>query len=274
MENHRSVKAKTRCRIRLFSTQQIVGSGSYEQQQSASGPRFRRELTIKLPAKTSTFTEVFDGTTLWTYECLWLQPKHDGEKPAKSGEKLTTVSAKRVADRLKQTDRLRDPTKIGPWPGLGGLPRLLRELNAHFTFSEVEQTAFTTVGPSGQRALPVWKLSGRWNPGQLARLLPEQAEDIKAGKPANLGDLPSQAPDQVVVCLGKDDLFPYRIDYRRSVPRRFWNRGREESRSIVTMEFTEVSLDVPIKTSQFTYTPAGLTPVDRTSVFLKGLNLK
>jgi hypothetical protein len=261
MESRSSVSARVRQRVDLFGKRQYVGSGTYQEQQSDSGRLFRVELKIKLEDDASTSLEVFDGRYLWTYRKL-------------GSETLSQVDVGRVAKTLKEKNRLPQPGQIGTWPGLGGLPRLLRGLNAAFDFSGVEDAAFTIADQVPAQELPVWRLSGSWKPERLAKLLPDSAEDIKQGNPVNLEKLPLHLPAQVVVSLGKDDLFPYQIDYRRPAAKQFWNRGGSEGRSILMIEFPEVELNVPVEASQFTYKPGNLAPTDRTAAFLKSLEGK
>jgi len=112
---------------------------------------------------------------------------------------------------------------------------------------------------------------------KLAKIFPDQAEALKDGKPANLDKLPEHLPDHVILCLGKDDLFPYQIDYRRKVPKRFWNRDEPQSRSILTVKFTEVDFGRRFDASRFEYPGRqaldGVKSVDGTEAFVKKLKL-
>ena len=62
-----------------------------------------------------------------------------------------------------------------------------------------------------------------------------------------------QAPDEVAICVGQDDLFPYRVEFRRRT-----EKGREggtdgELISIMQLVFFEVRLNAPINADQFMY---------------------
>lgn len=258
MESRQSVAAKVRCRYDLFGRGQMVGSGSYFAQLGETGQLFRLELKLHLDDRPVTLLEVYDGRNLWTYHDL-------------DGEKLTRIDAVQIAQALKKKGEVPTIGEIGTWPGLGGLARLLRGLNSNFQFDPPEEAAFAMTDGDQQRALPVWKLRGSWTPKRLAVLLPDQAKDIQRGKLPRLEKLAEHLPDHVIVFLGKDDLFPYEIDYCRTLPERFWQKTPPESKSIVVMEFPEVSLNVAIPPSQFTYKPGSLKPSDGTAAFISGL---
>ncbi len=258
IESRQSVAAKIYYRFELLGYPQMVGSGAYLEQRSDTAQLFRLDAKLQLNDGVVTLLEVFDGQGLWTYDDL-------------DGEKLTRVDVLQVAQSLKAKMELPQVGEIGKWPGLGGLSRLLRELNSAFDFETAEEAAFTLTDGGRQREMPVWRLRGSWKPDRLAQLLPDQAEAIQQGKPARLEKLPDHLPDHVVVYLGQDDLFPYQIDYRRQRHKRLWERDSDESKSMVIIQFPEVSLDVAIPRGEFTYRPGGLTPTDGTAAFIAKL---
>ena len=106
----------------------------------------------------------------------------------------------------------------------------------------------------------------------LARLLPKQKEAIEQGKAVDLARLPEHLPDRVALLLGEDDLFPYGIEYCRTVA-----KGKSlvlgQPRPLVTMELFEVGFDVPIDPQQFVYNPGSIEVPDHTERFLQSLGL-
>ena len=146
-------------------------------------------------------------------------------------------------------------------PGLGGLSQVLRGLNRSFDFTTAEP------GRLGQQPRPVWRLVGRWKPERLVKILPDQEKAVRQGR-ADLSRLPEHVPDRVVLMLGQEDEFPYRIEYRRN--------GPQHDRALVTMEFFRVHSPNPADIDHdrlFTYNPGDLEYSDRTRSLLDSLGV-
>jgi hypothetical protein len=225
--------------------QQITGVGQYYELPKEPIPRIHLELTMQVGSVSTSLVLVCNGTTLWTYRKL------------PNGEKLSKLDAVRAMTALKQVADKRPREAIATLPGLGGLGRLMRGLNSQFEF--------TSVVAEQLDGLPVWKLSGGWKPAQLARLLPNQKDAIDKGRTPDLTRLPGHLPDSVTLYLGKEDCFPFRIDYLRSVP-------RASPRCLIGLEFFNLNFNGPIDAGQFLYTPAGnLEIIDHTDEFVHSL---
>ncbi len=253
LESRPSVAAKIRYSVDLFG-QKPVGSGVYLGQRSEQGVLFRLSLRLQLGNEPSSLLHVCDGRYLWMYRKLG------------KAETLSRVDLARVARALEESGDIESLDKIDRWPGLGGLPKLLRGLHATFDFTPVGETRL-----AGQ--LPVWKLRGEWKPEKLAGVPPEEEEPVKKGKPGDLGELPGHLPDHVLLFLGREDAFPYRIEYRRRETDRPQGSELPEGRPIVTMELFEVNLNAPVDTTVFIYNPGDLECADQTADFLKSLGL-
>ena len=146
---------------------------------------------------------------------------------------------------------------------LGGLPALLAGLADNFVFAQVEQDSL--------ERLPVTVLGGEWQPQRLAQLIPRQRAAILAGQAADLSELPAQAPHRVVVFLGRDDLFPYRIEYLRTPSKKDagFDPANAQPRPIVVMEFFEVQANVALPEATFQYPATGWPFVDATQRYLR-----
>ena len=105
----------------------------------------------------------------------------------------------------------------------------------------------------------------------LARILPEQKKLIESAEPIDLSKLPEHLPNQVLLLLGEDDLFPYRIEYRRTVDP---DAASPSSRPVVTMQLFEVVTDAPIPPHRFHYNPGEMEYEDETEQFLKSLGVQ
>jgi hypothetical protein len=148
----------------------------------------------------------------------------------------------------------------------GGLPKLLDGLQKSFRFSRVEAGKLETM--------PVWLAVGSWTPEALEPIAKELADQAAHEQPLNLKLLPPQLPEQVWLYLGQDDLFPYRIEYRRRRGSQSRAGGAEEMVPVVTVEFYEVRLNAQINPHEFDYQPASADILDTTATFLKELQGK
>ena len=195
---HAAVSAKIRQRINLFS-QQLVGSGTYWQG-SWRQRLYRLELRIQVADQVSTLLQVSDGENLWIYRELF------------DSRLLERIDLAQIRDSSTGVAPDGSGSNVSAWLGSGGLPGLLGGLARSFHFSERKET---TLG-----GVATIQLTGEWKPKILAELLPSQQETIAAGKTVDLSKLADQLPDQVVLWLGRADLVPYRIDFRRRYPAR------------------------------------------------------
>ncbi len=255
LEAHGSISAGIRQQVHLFD-KQLVGSGSYLELRQPGVPLIRLELRIEMGDDISSLLQVCDGHYLWTYHQLSETEKEKGT--------LTRIDAVRALRGLEQAGAMpnRDPALL---PGLGGLSKLLRALNANFQFTSVQDGKI--------KQLAVWRLEGGWQPAVLARLLPKQREAILQGKAADVSRLAEHLPDQVVVFLGKEDGFPYRIEYRRNLPKGTDSSEGERSRALVTMELLDPAFNVPIEPTRFLYSPGTADSLDQTAGFLQSLGV-
>jgi hypothetical protein len=157
------------------------------------------------------------------------------------------------------------------WMALGGLPRLLASVTEHFVFSAPQ--------PNRVDNTPVWTVEGRWKQKQkqkekhLASLSSEQNGPVLAGAPVDATQAPPHLPDRVLVVLRKDDLFPVRIDFRRSASdaRNSGGSSGGESQSMVVLEFLEILVPARLDDSQFQYQPGKEQVVDHTELYLQTL---
>ncbi len=255
LESRRSVAAKIRFEGDLFG-KRVIGSGSYLELRHGPNRLTRLELRSQVGNQTGSLVEVCDGLVLWRCRNL-------------SGNvKLSRIDVDEANRGLQQARAARKQEKMGMLPGLGGLPRLLRGLDASFDFISAER------GRWGQ--LPVWQIRGRWKPEVLAEVLPDQEEAIEQGKPPDLSKLPEHLPDEVVLLLGMEppDRFLYCIEYRRAIPKRAFRSDALQSRTLMKMQLFDVMLDGPIDTDRFLYSPPDdVECTDETESFLESLGV-
>ena len=246
-----SASAKIRLRVDLFG-QQLTGSGRYLQSDSMSR-QFRLELKMPLGDSFSSVQHVCDGKT------LWIRRQIEGP-PAVSKVDLSKID-------LEAARSVGDPNVPLLTPAVGGLAGVLANLDRAFEFRWMAET---TLGKAPLRAV-----YGTWKPSRLARLLPDQKAAIDAGRGVDLTKLPEHMPDHVVVYLGRDDMFPYRIEYRRTTDGDPAAAVRDTStaKTQVSMELFEARFGSGVDRQEFVYTP-GSTPVaDETEAYLAGQGL-
>jgi hypothetical protein len=268
LESRTTITGKIHYYFEMFNDVSVEGTGTYLAQLSQTGQWFRWELFLPQQGERPYGWELFDGQALWIYQ----------NDPKEQKETLRRVDILQVAQHLEKQGNLPKMGEIGNWPGLGGLSRLLRSLQANFQFTVVENTTLRiTDGQTSQR-LPVWKLLGVWKSDRLAQLLPDQADRIQPGLPVQGENLPGQIPDHVLLLLGQEDLFPYEIQYRRRSTGRLaeWLAQfawlQRQDRTLARIEFVEVVLNNPLPPDAFHYQPPPhLTPSNATQEFIANL---
>lgn len=255
LRQHRRLEANVRQQISLFG-QQLSGPGYYAQYgddkagSSAGAIACKLQLKISFGGKVASLEQVCDGRFLYTrYDLPWRNS-------------LTFIDLDRVRKAIQSADQQPPPSPTTNWMAHGGLSHLVEQLDKHFHFSQPR------AGKLGKSKIPVWSLQGTWKPEMLAKLLPDQASAIAAGKKPQLDELPEQIPHNVAVTLGRAEpfeLFPYQIIFYR-------NTG--DSRSpILTLQFFSVRHRETMHASEFDYRPNDQELVDQTGAYMKKLGL-
>jgi hypothetical protein len=250
VDGQASISAKVRQKVDLLG-RQLVGTGVYLQQGRGPQRLLRFELKLQAAQKTNSTLQVCDGTTLWIHEDLT------------DRKNLSRVDIARLRGARPKSPQ-GPPNHV--WLALGGLPKLLMNLDNTFQFGPVVEGRLD--------ALPVWTVEGQWRPSKLAELLPDQKAAIEAGNAADTRSLPPNLPDRVVLHLGCDDLFPYVIEYWRSQPADKSAKANPRGKLLALLEMFEVQLGATIDPRQFSYQPGDLQPIDRTQEFFDKFGLE
>ena len=252
LESRRSISAHVGQTSEIFG-RHPAGSGIYLEQRVPGATLFRLEMRLQLDDQPSGLLQVCDGHSVWNYRQIFQE------------ETLTRIDLDRVNHHLEEAGRWQ-PGTMGGLPGIGGLSRLMQAIGSNFNFTRADQTLLR------RQQVPTWRLEGLWTPARLAQLLPEQAKSIQEGKSPSLSKLPKQVPDRVVVFLGMDDLFPYRIEYRRQ-PDKNESPDATSDKILSAIDFYEPVFDVPIPPTRFLYNPGKLEAKDETARFLGAMGL-
>lgn len=248
LERHATISARLRQTTDMHG-RQLVGVGTYLQQQGKIEVISRLSLKIQVDRHVTSMQQIVDDRFLWERRDL----------PGRVS--LTRIDLKRVRAAIAADAAATGKSFPAPL-GWGGLPRMLRELDGHFDFAAPAQAQLAQT--------PVVRLEGAWNLGALAALVPAQKSAIAKGGP-QLEKLPDHLPGRVVLFLGANDQFPHRIEYHRV--EKGAGEGEPPTRPILILEFFDVEFDRPLDPLQFTYKPDGQEVLDTTEEFLKRLQL-
>ena len=248
LARYSSISASIRQRVGLFG-HDLFGSGQYVQRGVDAKRKLRLEMTIQGKRQKSSATRICDGRLLYLLDDIGGHPT------------LRVVDLRRVEDALAQADQARATEWRRFDLGFGGLPRLLAACEENFSFAAAYQSQLNDV--------PVWVLRGHWKADRLQVLLAGQggAGPTKNQQPTSL---PAHMPNEVVLYLGRDDLFPYCIEYR-SV-REAQNKQGTESHILAAMDFFDVRLDLPVDETQFVG-PANMAQTDDTEAYITRLGI-
>jgi hypothetical protein len=248
VDSQASISAKVRHRIDLLG-HSLIGSGVYMQQGRGPTRALRFDMNLQSGEKPARMQQISDGKDLWISEEVG------------ASTRLSRVDLARLARA-----RPRSPLPPNAWLGLGGLPKLLSGIEGSFQFG--------TVAESRLEDLPVWTIEGTWNRARLLQLLGDQKDTIEAGQAVDLSKLAPNLPDRVVLHVGCDDFFPYRIEYWRAAAKSDAKAGVEDiGRMILLMELYEVRLGANINPQEFAFKRGATKPLDRTQEFLDKFSL-
>lgn len=222
-----SISAKIRHQVELLG-RPIRGVGEYAQQGRGPGRQFRLALDLRTQLSATKVEHTCDGRQLWLLE------EFDGKRS------LSTVDVARLQN---STPKVGSSSQTPMWwLSLGGLPRLASSLKDSFHFGEVVANRLDD--------LAVWSVEGTWRPERLAQFLPDEGDAIRSGKAADLSKLTPNVPHKVVVHVGYDDLFPYRIEYWRTETD---EAGSKTDKLMLVMEWYEVRIGGTIEPARFTF---------------------
>ena len=233
-----SLEAKVRHRVDLLG-HELFGTGLYQQLGAGPDKLVRFEMKTQLDDQTVTLQQISGERFFWIRKDL-----PQGKK------KLSRVSLWQFREGVKKIEATNPLHASQCWLLLGGLSRLLEELNRGYTFGPPQ------AGELG--SVPVWVLTGEAKPELRARL------DIPVERKT------PQFPVQVVLTLGRDNilpLFPYRVEYQRTN-----KSGVLEP--LMTMELYEVRRRNDLDPRSFEYNPGDQEVEDITRPFLLRLGIQ
>lgn len=241
LSEHQSIQAELRTEtFGVFKTR-VSGQGEYLQ--SGLGENLRVHLGLDFGSNKSPMKMV--QTTSEDQKYLWSSCK------TPFIEYATRIDLKKVKLALQANPRSAlSATPISQFT-IAGLPGMVAGIAQRFDLAEV------TAGSVDQR--PVWIVRGKINQDALARILKDESIDW-GGNDEKLAQfnrwdlLPHHLPHQVVIAIGKNDLFPYRIDFKRfkiDSKHELPQTQPQQSSPLVSISLSSVHLNQPISTAKF-----------------------
>lgn len=224
----RSMSAQIQHRMDLYG-RDLVGSGMYHQARLDRDLLFRTELQVPLIEGIMNLLQIGDGRFVWTRI----------SRPALKGEpqilpRETRQDAISVEDYLglsdPQTAIAAEQEMQGIAPlGIGGL---LCQLGRRFEFGPPQASEL--------KGAPIWLVKGSRKPSLETRT--------------------QLVPQSVTMAFGKEDLFPYVIEYRQLVSEKKKKKKQEiviqgSERIIMAIEFFQVDLNAPYNPQIFVFRP-------------------
>jgi hypothetical protein len=265
--------AKVRQSVSVLG-QEMRGTGDYCQMPYAGekalvGMLSRMDLRLQIHDRTAIWKQVCDGKFIWTETQVPDEEKTAARLDGKTGYS-TRLDRVELAEMAEMGALPRGPSRAG---ALSGLPHLLRTIAGAFDFAPPRAIRIGNAD--------VWLLEGRWDPGVLAELLPEQRPAAALGQ-IDAALLPSRVPDRVKVYLGQNrtgpwlgdlaarrapppDLFAFRIEYGREDPE------TGEVHQVLGLEIVDVFDDENIRADRFTFVPGKRKPRNATQRFVRAL---
>ncbi|OHB77992.1 MAG: hypothetical protein A2W31_05590 [Planctomycetes bacterium RBG_16_64_10] len=248
---HASVAATMRQRAELFG-RPVFGKGRYCQQGRGEEMRTRIELKVQVDGQISSMLQIADGQTLWTD---WQQGTE---------RKVLSVDLQRV--RAELDSGADSGTGLSQLLVVGGLPDLMASLAMRFQFDAPTESRLGD--------LPTYCLLGRWRAEQACGSATGQTGAADGPQRAAHDSMPAHVPTEVQLVLGRDDLFPHVIEYRRGRNKRAGQGGgsRGASQPLLRMELFDVQIAMPLDPRQFVYRPGDVESKDDTARYLAARN--
>lgn len=249
IKKHASVRALIHAEVSIWD-HAFTGKGLYLATRSEGTIMSRLELQLDsrpnedAKAVQSKLLDVNDGRYLWS-DRQW-----NGSRKVQRLD-LARIRPASVAGKLPGT-------VVDEAVGLsGGLEPLLESLGKNFKFGNVVASEIDRV--------PVLRTIGVWRPERLTKLV---SNNKKSDGDAKKDKAPQHLPRDVAVTLGRNDLFPYEVDFRPGDSDGA-GEGGSERRASLRYRFYEVVLGAAIDPRFYVYKPGDVIVEDRTDEYLK-----
>lgn len=224
-----SITARMRQKVDLQGVQ-LAGTGNYLQLGTGENLLLRLSVKVQVDKHVTSLQQICDGRFLWL------------RRDMPEGVSLQRIDLKRVRESTQGSSLSSD----GPWIAVGGLPRLMENLAAKYQFGPPRAAKLGTIQG--------WQLEGNW-----------RTEGAPGEKPAPPAE---GVPRRVVITLGQEDHFPYRIEFQRLEKKKSDEEGPTWL-PLLTIEFFDIETGAAIDPLQFFYKPDNQQVIDSTDVYIR-----
>jgi hypothetical protein len=284
LRRRKSVSARLRHQVSLHGNR-FFGAGSYAQQ--GQGEDMQVRLELQFAGTEANFVQATNGRSLWTDQRL------------PTGRVVTHVELHELRRALEADS---DGTgrhvnggapNAGAGGGLplvaeeGGLPGLLASLGEQFQFLPPQSMRLRLAQPlvTEPIEITVFAVVGHWRAEKLSDLFKSahglsgetQVQAAAGAESPAVVSSPERIPQEVLLLIGQEDLFPYRVEYRRPEtsldpssrsPTAVYQLSADP---IAVLELTDVVFDAPIAAAKFDYTPGTANFTDETAIHVERL---
>jgi hypothetical protein len=234
LERWPNLTAKFRQTVRIADEPQ-AGAGDYWQQGVGNQRRTCWQWQTLIAGEQATFTQIYDRNLH-----LWTDVRYPGSRT------VTRVNIGSLRRELAAATDATGPGGAGPRAAelellaRGGASQLIAELRRWFVFGSP-----VGIVENGKQYVAV---AGQWREEGLQR-------DWPGLVPGAADAWPAQLPHHVVVKVGREDLFPYVIEYRRGADASLMGDVREANDPLARCEFFDVRWGVVMPDRLFEFTP-------------------
>lgn len=235
LERWPNVAAKFRQTVRIADQPQ-AGAGEYWQQGVGNLRRSCWQWQTLIAGEPAMFTQIYDADAH-----LWTDIRYPGSP--RTVTRVSVSSLRRdlalAAEAMGQGREGQEAAEL-ELLARGGLSQLVAELRRNFTFGKPD-----LVVEDGKQFVAA---TGRWRADQLAREWPSLTPEATGAWPLHL-------PHHVVVKVGREDYFPYVIEYRRGVDADLAGDVRKANDPLGLVEFFDVRWTAVMPDRLFEFTP-------------------
>lgn len=269
LERRRSVTASLRHQVFLDGAP-LYGVGTYCQLGGSEELHVRMEL--RFAGQEARLLQVSNSRFLWL-DCVLPTGRTVSRIDLRQLRSDPVLTATAVAE-IGPGEASWLPAHAGSAACCGGLPHLLAALGENFTFLPPQAMRLVSSPDASTTGLPLFAAVGHWRAEKLAELM--ASPKSKAGAPTAVDlQLPTnRMPQEVLLLVDQNQLFPYRIEYRpmetshRSGPNGAPAPYQLSARPLVVLEFFNVAFDAEVEAGQFDYAPPDADWVDHTAALI------
>lgn len=264
-ERRRTIDAIIRLKVNVFG-EEYTGNGFYLEKKSGRSyysdqnhRLFLMEMkyqpnSLSSPGtESSTLKVVCTGKEVWKYSNI------------EDNKQLQRIDLEKLDEHFANSGKTNEWGDAGRLPYLGGLEGTLLQVDQFYSLGDarIEESML------GTPEFSVWKISASLKKEKMEPMFEAASQLKKKKRKVQFGD---HLPLGITVYLGKEDLFPYRIEYYSGT-----NEGADWNNPIIKQDFLKVAINGlgDVANTRFEYFPPPGVIVDDTAteVYAKKLGI-